>query len=52
MPLATNTTIRITLCVALEQGEEHDDWVTIMVDIKAAFLNAPIEQDIYIKMPA
>ena len=50
--LATNTTICIALCVALEQGEEHDDWVTIMVDVEAAFLNALIDQDIYIEMPA
>jgi hypothetical protein len=37
---------------ALEQGEEHDDWETIMVDVEAAFLNALIDQDIYIEMPA
>jgi uncharacterized protein YihD (DUF1040 family) len=50
-PLATNTTIRVTLAVTMEQTALHDDWVTDMVDVEAAFLNALVDTDVYIELP-
>ena len=50
-PLATNTTIKVVLAISLEQGEIHIDWISIMVDVEAAFLNALVDTDIYIELP-
>jgi hypothetical protein len=50
-PLATNTTIKVVLAVTLEQEEKHDDWIQILVDVEAAFLNALVDNDVYIEFP-
>ena len=50
-PLASNTTIRVALCVALRNGKVKEIWVTEMIDVEAAFLNAMMDTDIYIEMP-
>jgi hypothetical protein len=50
-PLATNTTIKVVLATALEYGEKFNDWKIEMVDVEAAFLNAPVDTDVYIEMP-
>ena len=50
-PLATNTTIKVVLAMALEYEQTHKDWVIEMVDVEAAFLNAMVDQDIFIEMP-
>ncbi|KAI2512112.1 GAG-pre-integrase domain [Fragilaria crotonensis] len=50
-PLATNTTIKVVLAVTLEQEEKHDDWIQILVDVEAAFLNALVDSDVYIEFP-
>jgi hypothetical protein len=50
-PLATNTTIKVTVAMTMEQMALHDDWVIEMVDVEAAFLNAPVDTDVYIELP-
>jgi hypothetical protein len=50
-PLATNTTIKVTVALTMEQMALHDDWVIKMVDVEAAFLNAPVDTDVYIELP-
>jgi uncharacterized protein YihD (DUF1040 family) len=50
-PLATNTTIKVTLAVTMEQMALHSNWVIEMVDVEAAFLNAPVDTDVYIELP-
>ena len=50
-PLATNTTIRVVLAMSLHYYKIHDDWINIMVDVEAAFLNAEVDTDIFIEMP-
>jgi hypothetical protein len=50
-PLATNTTIRVVLAVALENAQVYEDWFTCLVDVEAAFLNAKVDSDVYIEMP-
>lgn len=51
-PLATNTTIsRVALAMALYYYKEFKDWVTLTLDVEAAFLNAKVDSDIYIEMP-
>ncbi|KAI2503033.1 gag-polypeptide of LTR copia-type [Fragilaria crotonensis] len=37
--------------VTLEQEEKHDDWIQILVDVEAAFLNALVDNDVYIEFP-
>ena len=50
-PLATNTTIKVTIALTMEQMALHEDWVIEMVDVEAAFLNAPVDTDVYIELP-
>ena len=50
-PLATNTTIRVVLSMSLYYSEEYNDWISIMLDVEAAFLNAEVDTDVYIEMP-
>jgi hypothetical protein len=50
-PLATNTTIKVTIALTMEQMALHEDWVIEMVDDEAAFLNGPVDTDIYIELP-
>ncbi|KAI2499054.1 Reverse transcriptase (RNA-dependent DNA polymerase) [Fragilaria crotonensis] len=50
-PLATNTTIKVTVAMTMEQMVIHNDWVIEMVDVEAAFLNAPVDTDVYIELP-
>ena len=50
-PLASNTTIRVTLAIALRNGKIKKYWVTDMVDVEAAFLNAMMDADIFIELP-
>ena len=49
--LATNTTIRVVLCTALEIRNKNHDWKIQMVDVEAAFLNAEVDTDVFIEMP-
>ena len=50
-PLATNTTIRVVLGIAMEMRTKTADWKIQMVDVEAAFLNAAVDTDVYIEMP-
>ena len=50
-PLATNTTIRVVLAIALEMRDYNGDSKIHMVDVEAAFLNAKVDTDVYIEMP-
>jgi hypothetical protein len=50
-PLATNTTIKVTIALTMEQMALHEDWVIEMVDVEAAFLDAPVDTDVYIELP-
>jgi Reverse transcriptase (RNA-dependent DNA polymerase) len=50
-PLATNTTVKVVLAMALYYMGYFDDWVTDMVDVEAAFLNALLDTDVFIEMP-
>jgi hypothetical protein len=50
-PLASNPTIRLVLCITLANGRKKDYWVTDMIDVEAAFLNALMDQDIFIELP-
>ena len=50
-PLATDTTIRIVLVLSLHYAKLQSDWVTEVIDVEAAFLNAEVDQDIYIEIP-
>jgi len=50
-PLATNTTLRIVLVLSLDYAKLQSDWVTEVIDVEAAFLNAVVDQDIYIEIP-
>ena len=35
----------------MEQMALHNNWVIEMVDVEAAFLNAPVDTDVYIELP-
>jgi hypothetical protein len=52
-PLATDTTIRTTLAVSLWRYEQEaeGEWVTEVVDATAAFLNAKLDDLVYIEIP-
>jgi hypothetical protein len=50
-PLATNTTIKVVLATVLEQEALDEDWISEMVDVEAAFLNAHVDTEVYIEMP-
>jgi hypothetical protein len=50
-PLATNTTVKVVLAMVLYYMGYFDDWVTDMIDVEAAFLNALLDTDVFIKMP-
>ena len=52
-PLATDTTIRTTLAVSLWRYEQEaeGEWVTEVVDATAAFLNAKLEDQVFIEIP-
>ena len=50
-PLATNTTIKVVLALSMYLREVHADWITDMLDVEAAFLNALVDTDVYIEMP-
>ena len=50
-PLASNTTIRVVLAISLWNGKIKRYWVTDMIDVEAAFLNALMDTDIFIEMP-
>ena len=45
-PVATDTSIKVVLANAL-----HNNWNCEMVDIEAAFLEAPLDEDVYIEWP-
>ena len=46
-PVAQDSSIQITLAVAMFM----ENWAVEMVDIKAAFLEAKLDKDIYIEWP-
>ena len=46
-PVARDTTIRMFLAAAV-----HQQWKIEQIDIETAFLNAPLEEDIYVKAPS
>ena len=46
-PVSTNTSIRMTICLALYL----DNWLLEMFDVEAAFLNAEAEETIYLEWP-
>jgi hypothetical protein len=48
-PVATDTTIRLLLAIALYETEE--DWTVECLDIEAAFLEGDIDEPIYIEFP-
>jgi len=45
-PVANDTTIRTALAFALHKG-----WIVDTVDVEAAFLNATLEEDVYMEFP-
>jgi transposase InsO family protein len=46
-PVANDTAIRTMLAVSLY----HDDWVIEALDVEAAFLNADIEEEVFVEIP-
>jgi hypothetical protein len=52
-PLATDTTICIVivLVLSLHFANLQHNWVIEMIDVEAAFLNAEVDQDIFIEIP-
>jgi len=50
-PLATDTTIRIVLAMALYYSSKEKQWTTELIDVEAAFLNDEVDQDIFIEIP-
>ena len=50
-PLTTSTTVKVVLAMALCYMGYFNDWVTDMIDVEAAFLNALLDTDVFIKMP-
>ena len=46
-PVAQDSSIRITLAIAMMQ----EDWIVEMIDVEAAFLEAELDEDIYIEWP-
>lgn len=50
-PVATDSTV-MTICeMSLYFRRLHDNWANEMVDIKTAFLNADLEEEVYIQIP-
>jgi hypothetical protein len=47
LPLATDTTIKVTVAMTMEEMALHCDWVIKMVDVEAAFLTAPVDRCLY-----
>jgi hypothetical protein len=50
-PFASNTNFRVVLSIALKNGKIKRYWVTDMIDVEAAFLNALMDTDIFIELP-
>jgi hypothetical protein len=48
-PVATDTTIRLLLAIALYK--QREDWTVECLDIEAAFLEGDIDEPIYIELP-
>ena len=48
---ATNTKVKVVLDMALYYSGYFDNWVTDMIDVEAAFLNALLDTNVFIKMP-
>jgi hypothetical protein len=48
-PVATDVSIKIVISISLFYGE--DGWEIEMLDIEAAFLEAELEEDVYIEWP-
>ncbi len=46
-PVAQDSSIRMTLAISMVQ----DEWIVEMIDVEAAFLEAELDEDIYIKWP-
>jgi len=46
-PVATDVSIKVLLCIVLTK----DGWVAHMVDVEAAFLEAGLDEDVYIEWP-
>ncbi len=45
-PVASDSTIRMMLCIA-----NYKNWEIQQIDVEAAFLNAPLKETVYIKIP-
>ena len=50
-PVATDTSVRTVWAVSLYYQDKYDDWTMEMVDVETAFLNADLDEEIYIEVP-
>jgi hypothetical protein len=50
-PLTTDSLIRILLVLSLYYAILQPNWATEMIDSDAVFLNAEVDQDIFIEIP-
>ncbi len=48
-PVASDSSIRFVLVIALYF--EDEEWIIVMIDVEAAFLNAPLDNKFYITWP-
>ena len=50
-PVASDAAIRTVLAITLFYASKHPSWKIDIVDVETAFLNAPLSEDIYVKVP-
>ena len=50
-PVATDSAVMTFWAMSLYYRKHHDDWANEMVDIETAFLNADLEEEVYIQIP-
>jgi hypothetical protein len=51
LPVASNAAFRTVLAKALYQASRFEDWTADIVDVETAFLNTPLMEDIFVKVP-
>jgi len=51
LPVATDTSVRAVWAISLYYQEVYDSWTMEMVDVETAFLNADLDEEIYIEVP-
>jgi hypothetical protein len=50
-PVACDAAIHTLIALSLYQQQDNPEWVTEVIDVETAFLNADLQEEVYIKIP-